>query len=247
MDLVPSLMTTHTVPNPEYDPVEAERIRVEKEKEDLERAAVESEARERRQEEEDQQVASSSKEEEAFGGGGLGLVGKLERRRSSIEEADLAFGQEEDDLDSAAAPPPKFSQRNPPPEDDDGGDIGGFDDDPFADFDARKTPTATPSIPSLVLSPPIDHSSTSKHDLPPSPPSPLPPSSPNGLTSPSRNFTDDLEPPTTPKGTGPIVGTTTQLDEPLEDVTPVLPGVSTSLSAADENITLDIRWTILSV
>jgi len=248
MDLVPSLMTTHTVPNPEYDPIEAERIRVEKEKEDLDRAADESEARECRQEEEEQ-VASSSKEEEAFGGG-LGLVGKLERRRSSVEEADLAFGQDEaDDLDPTAAPPPKYSQRNLPPEDDDGVDIGGFDDDPFANFDSRKTPTATPSIPPLVLSPSIDqHYSSSNHDLPPLPPSPLPPSSPNGFTSPSstsNHFTDHAQTPSTPKGPGPIVGTTTHLDEPLEDVTPVLPGVSTSLSAADENITLDIRWTIL--
>lgn len=234
MDLVPSLMATHTVPNPEYDPVEAVRIRAEKEREEIERREEEQEAAE----DEARRAASEAKEAEAFG--------DLKRRESSLEEdADLAFGQEEEEN---VPPPPKYSQRQLPPEDD-GGDIGGLgDEDPFADFTPTPTPSfnSTPAIPSVTISS-DDHPTPSPvSDLPPLPSSPshASPSRLGGPTSPLAASHTELE---TPTPHGPIVGTTTELDVPEEDVTPVLPGVSTSLTAADENITLDIRWTILCV
>ena len=46
------------------------------------------------------------------------------------------------------------------------------------------------------------------------------------------------EPKTTPK----IAQTTTRI---LEDTSETVPGVSTHLSAADKDVTLDIRWTVL--
>ena len=236
MDLVPSLMATHTVPNPEYDPVEAERMRVEKERDEAERREEEQEEQEER-EREATASGSTAKEDEAFG--------SSKRRPSSIDDGGLAFGQEEDDLDPTP-PPPKYSQRNLPPEDD-GGDIGGFgDEDPFSDSTSTPTVTSrpTPTIPSLTITSDDDPARPPLSDLPPLPPSPQPSSTshPNGSSSPASASQADLD---HPAPHGPIVGTTTALDVPEEDVTPVLPGVSTSLTAADENITLDIRWTIL--
>lgn len=240
MDLVPSLMTTHTVPNPEYDPVEALRIRAEKEQEEIERKEQEEEEAEEEQLRASKAATSQpTKEDEAFG--------DSKRRPSNIDEGDLAFGQEEEDLDPTP-PPPKYSQRNLPPEDD-GGDIGGFgDDDPFSEpvSTPLQSSIATPTIPSLIISSADDPSRPPSSDLPALPSSPqfTSPSRPNGSISPATSSQTELD-PSAPHG--PIVGTTTELDVPEEDVTPVLPGVSTSLTAADENITLDIRWTILYV
>jgi hypothetical protein len=243
MDLVPSLMATHTVPNPEYDPKEAARVA----KEDEEKQQQEREQAEREEEEGPPPPQYSETDASLQTGGG-------ERAGIEKEEAS-AFGQEEDDepspFDSPPTPKAKSNRLALPPEDS-GGDIGslGEDDDPFGGLSRSSPPSpplrsSSPSTPTPTLSssknlPPLNDSSNSSH--PPSSMTP-PPSASSELPSES-----DSSPP---KPTGPVVGTTTVLDAPVrpedEDVTPVLPGVSTTLTPADESITLDIRWTILFV
>ncbi|KAF9024047.1 DUF726-domain-containing protein [Hymenopellis radicata] len=60
----------------------------------------------------------------------------------------------------------------------------------------------------------------------------------------SHSESDDVPTPTTPITPNPHRGyqTTAQV---LQDTTTSIPGVSTTLSSADENVTLDIRWTVL--
>ncbi|KAF8992579.1 DUF726-domain-containing protein [Hymenopellis radicata] len=60
----------------------------------------------------------------------------------------------------------------------------------------------------------------------------------------SHSESDDVPTPTTPITPNPNRGyqTTAQV---LQDTTTSIPGVSTTLSSADENVTLDIRWTVL--
>lgn len=61
-------------------------------------------------------------------------------------------------------------------------------------------------------------------------------------TSPSADQLKTPIPQTPTTATGKTFQTTAKV---LGDTTSAIPGVTTSLSAADENVTLDIRWTVL--
>jgi hypothetical protein len=207
-DLVPALMTTHTVKNPEFDP-EAKRIA------DIEEAV--------------------KKEEEA----------KEDDIRAAVEAL------EPHDLESILDPAPAYeespSSPSPPPSsipsasiatssrtrlpsfDDDGGDIGAMimDDD---DGD----------IGSSLRSPEPSKSPGKTPPLPPPKDSPNPDSGDVDLSDDPANDADK-----TPKRAADALPETA---EPLSQENapmPALPGVSTSITAADEDVTLDIRWTVL--
>ncbi|KAI0053398.1 DUF726-domain-containing protein [Auriscalpium vulgare] len=134
-DLVPSLMTTHTVANPEYDPEDAKRKAVEREEEDAAQAL------------------------------------QVHEQGEVTEEPPPVYIETEDISQELVIEP--------------------------------TTPMASPSIP---------HSSPQSHGT-----------------------------PTT--GLGKTFTTTSRVLE--ESKSTAMPGVSTSLSSADENVTLDIRWTVL--
>jgi hypothetical protein len=250
-DLVPSLVTTYTVENPEYDPeaaITAAQEAEEQEKRDAEEAErIRIEQEEKRQaDEEAALVAAAEKlrlEEEA--GRVAREVAKIERRESAARDP---FGQ--DDVDPRTPPrsPSVKSFRSPSlrspsiksptspqtprrfPSWDDGGDIGGA-----LDPVTEAKPVGIDTSVASSLEPSADVTA---------------PTSPRAAAS-------ALEEPPTPKATPPSLEVETPSDtsaplspthQPDNFLTPLpssLPGVSTTLSTADKLITLDIRWTIL--
>jgi hypothetical protein len=234
-DLTPSLMATHTIANPEYDPLEAARVERERaEEEAMEEAARQAE--EDRQAEEARSAAEALRVEinggEEEGGNPFETASPtpnpVRRKLPSVnpDPSDLAFGQMEsprrsmsplpasDGPPASPPPPPPYSRRsvsapkvNPFREDDEGEEGGDIGRFDSDEEELRSTPKRA----ATDLSAP--ESEEKEVDAP------------------------------------KIVGTTTDLDGPLrkedENATPLLPGVSTTVTAADEDITLDIRWTIL--
>lgn len=223
-DLTPSLMATHTIANPEYDPAEAARVereRVEEAAEEAEALRLEAELKSTEQEETKDEDEEVEVEDIPFDSPPLKPV-KRSIPSVSADRSDLAFGIDSPPSSSSPLPPSSSPPASPPPppyskrsmsssapnpfgddDEDEGGDIGRFDSD-------EEELRATPKPPKIVLP-------------------------------------ESEEAEEQPK----IVGTTTDLEKPLrkedENATPLLPGSSTTVTAADEDITLDIRWTILFV
>lgn len=242
-DLTPSLMATHTIANPEYDPQEAARV-------ERERALEEEKAREEAERlAEEERVA-----EEA----------RLESEALRVEENghdELARVDDEGESPAAATPSPSFVKRSLPSINADPSDLA---------FGQASPPRSSSPLPSLSSPrpvsppPPPPYSQRSRSISTPNPfgdddaeedggdigrfdsdeedlrSTPKPPHL--DLPPAEESVEEEEEPPK-------IVGTTTDLEKPLrkedENATPLLPGVSTTVTAADEDITLDIRWTIL--
>ncbi|BGP06509.1 hypothetical protein JCM10049v2_002331 [Rhodotorula toruloides] len=222
-DLVPSLVATYTVDNPDYDPEAAEAAAKEADIAlEAETARRTAEAEQRREEE---PMAHADDVEERLGDLALGQedteaephgyvkreVRKIERRTS---EATLRSSpQSPRSPRTVRSPPETPSKRHPSAFDDfdDGGDIGSALDDPPA-----KSPSPPP-------------------DYPPAPePSDPPP----------------IVEPTTPKASASALPAYDELDERkpdnfLQPLPSSLPGVTQNLSSLDKTVTLDIRWTIL--
>ena len=153
LDLVPALMTTHTVANPEYDPEEARRKAEEKSESD---------------ESDDASISNQT------------LVNEPSHDcRKEEEETNLT------NTDQVVTAP---------------------DSAPDADFNTPNTPNTAPNTGSSVV--------------------------PNTAPDTSGVARSSLK----------QVPITTKV---LQDTTAAVPGVSTSLSTTDENVTLDIRWTVL--
>ncbi|SDA03820.1 BZ3501_MvSof-1269-A2-R1_Chr3-2g05709 [Microbotryum saponariae] len=278
-DLTPSLMSTYTVTNPEYDPeaaqaeeekLEEQRREHEAEQEEERKKAQEEETRRKKEEEarrkaqEEEQAEAERIEIEAEAtrqehlrvereGRVAREVAKLERRASLARMDPLAFAEE---FGSPASSPtrisrsssahslrslgsPKgFSPRFSPPGspssrqralDGAEGDIGGALDSPTT---RSRTTTADSEV--------NDAPSTS---------SPPPPNLPSqtvaagapaiALVAPDENEAVPIEEPSSPSLS------MHQPDNFLQPMPSSLPGVTTKLSTADKEITLDIRWTIL--
>lgn len=198
-DLVPSLVTTHTVPNPEYDPEAAREAQEEAEREaqeEAEQAAREAEAAAEKAEwlEHEQSLAEQT--------------GDLTLRESDTEAPPYPAGQSD----------PKRSKEKDRNSDDEG-DIGqstrsSEDNDAPPQYDDVPKATSPTKVSSL-------------------------PSTPKTATKPtvrteegSAEGDKDGDEPESP----------TNLVQPLPNT---LPGVTTNLTAADETVTLDIRWTVL--
>ncbi|ORY79265.1 hypothetical protein BCR35DRAFT_279395 [Leucosporidium creatinivorum] len=251
-DLVPSLVTTYTVENPEYDPeaaFTAAQETEEQEKKDAEEAErIRIEEEEKRQADEEAVLAAAVEklrlEEEA--GRVAREVARIERRESAARDP---FGQEESDPRTPPRSPSVKSFRSPSLRSpslksptsphapkrfeswDDGGDIGGALD-PVAeskpleiDTSAASSLEAAADITTPTSPPPAAAAPT---DEPPTPKATPP--------------TLEVETPSVPSTP---LSPTHQPDNFLTPLPSSLPGVSTTLSTADKLITLDIRWTIL--
>lgn len=241
MDLVPSLMTTHTIKNPEYDPEEVKRQQVARE---LERVRLETESKERERKAEAEGVAVQTSEGEeappppytkSINDGAdvtesPATPSRLERHPSppplTPRKITNPFGDDDDDdleLGREQGGPPaeapvatrarsrSIAQPISPVQDEDDGDIAGFVHDAIV---AESAPAAEDV--------PLPHD----EDEP---------------TTPKANASLSLPEKDTDRKFNPLPPE----HSPLAESAP-LPGVSTSLSKTDENVTLDIRWTIVS-
>ncbi|WVQ62738.1 uncharacterized protein L199_000886 [Kwoniella botswanensis] len=241
-DLVPALMTTHTVANPDFDPKA-------KEKADLEAIAEAEEAEaERDVEAEKQRLAGRSREE----------IDEEENPPPPYrprEESPLPrhttnpFGEDEEEEDETRNPLASSStvstSKSPPPQ------------------SGKKSKPTPARLPSLDFDE-DDGDITSMLSPPPSQ-SPRPPTSPSE-TPPPRDTNQKLRVEETDAEKTPRVkfaespeivnniveNRNSEMKEEAESEgdkapapLPSLPGVSTSLSNTDEKVTLDIRWTVL--
>ncbi|KAL7419736.1 hypothetical protein Q5752_005652 [Cryptotrichosporon argae] len=202
-DLVPALMTTHTVKNPEFDP-EAKR------QADIDAARV--------------------------------IVDDAADRGKEEHGSDVGNG-------STAAPPPPYERRAPNPFTDDGtaeetrtGDekvdststVGEEDGQEADGRQAEATKTRPPPLQTLSVTGDDDGDISAALSAP-LPSSPLPSAG-----------TTETEVPTPRVELQDIASGTEEAHEVVEaERMPSLPGVSTSLTNADETVTLDIRWTVL--
>ncbi|KAL1410336.1 hypothetical protein Q8F55_004344 [Vanrija albida] len=250
-DLTPALMTTHTVKNPEFDP-EAKRLadvaaadKAEKEAEaEKEREAKAEEALFSEENDDPappyEEAIATPPHETALPARTSSLPPSSPTKSASPVKASsparspsarkLAssptrplpspFDFDEGDGD-IGAPSSKPSPPLPSFDDDDDGDIGGSS--------ARRpsAPVESPqdigdAQPEPQLTPRLEH--TPRLEQGPSLPS---------------------DPEQTPKHANPTLPEARDnLEQELEPM-PALPGVSTSLTSADEMVTLDIRWTVL--
>lgn len=234
-DLVPALMTTHTVKNPEYDPAAAKVIHEEQEE----------------SEEEEEEEAGISKGAERAAT--LQNPPKAPSLRAGLSESD-PFGQLED---REEAPPPPYEAPKPSRKKS-SKSVNPFGDD----SDLDEGDIGSPSVPSEK----VDRPTTSKME----------PNYPEIEEGDIANTLEDLvlgnnkpdEPPSVR-----IPGESVAIPEDRTQSTPAvsaskptnaaevvergireegpkqseaLPGVSTALSKTDENVTLDIRWTVVS-
>ncbi|WWD16611.1 hypothetical protein CI109_101039 [Kwoniella shandongensis] len=246
-DLVPALMTTHTVNNPDYDPKA-------KEKADLDAAAeIESKEEEKTVESEKERLRLAEEEEEEE------RVRNAEAPPPPYEAREEASGSAFSSGRTSPVIPPPVKSVNPFGDDDDEEEAHS----PIPSSSKPKSPQPTPKPPSRlpsfdvgddddgdigsILSPPPSAQSSSSSPSPSSPPLPSPPPPETTQSPPDIESTPEHDPDKTPKvhpadhNEPPL-----QIDEPdMPAALPSLPGVSTSLSNTDELVTLDIRWTVL--
>ncbi|WVW80014.1 hypothetical protein I302_101987 [Kwoniella bestiolae CBS 10118] len=223
-DLVPALMTTHTVANPDFDPKA-------KAKADLEAIAEAEEAEaERDGEAEKERLAARSREE----------IDDEENPPPPYrprEESPLPkhttnpFGEDEDDEETSApkskSPEPEIKLKPAPIKlpsldyDEDDGDITSMLSSPPSH---SPQPPVSPQRPSLSPDDPEkDHKMTPRVKFAETP----------------EVVEDNVE------KNGQIQEEGDTEEEKAPAPLPSLPGVSTSLSNTDEKVTLDIRWTVL--
>ena len=261
-DLVPALTTTHTVKNPEFDPMAKKQLEDEKAKElemeqeeDVEPPPPYKPSEEPAVDPESQPVVADLNSPTAVTSP---LPRPSVKRRKSINP----FGDDSEEEEAASIPtPPRSNSLDP------------FTHDPSAT--ARDTPS--PHRPSSLRLPSF-HEDEDDGDIgragSPSRPSPSSTSPAMTPTSPSRSQTPTkaslkstsslalpIEPAATPRTEKPP-DSVPEIHEPEpagkpeveadpDDLSkpsglPSLPGVSTSLTNADELVTLDIRWTVVS-
>lgn len=242
-DLAPALITTQTVPNPDYDP-EAAREREEEQREEREkeeekkREEREEQERERQRVEKEQQEAlkHDRKEQEET----PATAAEVEQAPPVAEKAEgkeADIGESEDDGDigmSGEVPPPVYSakavERNLATTSKSAGDSSEADGD-AGDGDlgaGAGTPTgAAPSTPKL---------SSVEMEAQPTPKRASVP-----LADPNTAAQAAADPARDPQNTLGLTSTPQAVEPPPS----ALEGVTTQISSADESITLDIRWTVL--
>jgi hypothetical protein len=197
-DLVPALMTTHTVKNPEYDPTAAGMIA----------------------EEEEPEEATSSVEDR---------IG--DKHHSSSDPFGDSYVVED------VIPPPPYSEAHSiekkgrtsnPFGDEDEGDIGAMLSPKTPARNEKETVIPVPDLEEGDIA-------ASLQDL----------AINNGTTTPKAQSAA-LPPETPHKPTTAAEVVEMGLREEGPKHSEALPGVSTALSKTDENVTLDIRWTVVS-
>jgi hypothetical protein len=235
-DLIPALMTTHTVKNPEYDPVAAKTIREEMDEPESEMTHAE--------EVEDPQSD----------------VARVQYRTEQELSHRNTLGQEDTsaspftdpfDQDELTEPPPPPYRSSPlHTEDTKSKKVNPFGDDDDLEEEnvvaQRPTPIKTASIRGasnqLVLpdieegdiAATFDEPTTKSEDA-------VPTAAAQQETSPTEASVKLLPKPT---NATEVVKQGVREEGPKQSE--ALPGVSTALSKTDENVTLDIRWTVVS-
>lgn len=270
-DLVPALMTTHTVKNPDYDP-EARKQR------DIEEAeAAEREPIERKEAEEEEARKADENHDDTRSEGDLidhdpappyaevdpsastppAVPPKTtEDRRQSPPTSHSSSGADIHGLFSSSGNPfddgdmgdmggdiggSREDAPPPPPPKEDVGDIGSSFDDGGdigrSSLDSPAPPAKAPSSPDVNKTPKLSGGEMLSPDLSKTPKS-------GGVSDEGTPRGVHTQLPGDAKLPGDV-----QAVEPLKqgiEHMPSLPGVSTTMSTADENITLDIRWTVVS-
>lgn len=228
-DLVPALMTTHTVKNPEYDPkakMAEELGTVDEVDEEEEEAPPPYEG----------PAPSSVNVEQVDATRATSVMDEADSTRTATSlrpesKAVDPFGDDEDE-ETLSLPAPKPSTRPPPAPlhldlDEDDGDIG------------YSSPAPTPA----------PASSSQPETFPELHDSPIAVSAPSASAPPKADASEPIrDPEKTPRAAAdgqiplPVDG---EQEEEVQKGLPSLPGVSTSLSNTDEMVTLDIRWTVV--
>ncbi|BGP46620.1 hypothetical protein JCM10450v2_002467 [Rhodotorula kratochvilovae] len=243
-DLVPSLVATYTIDNPEYDAEAAElaaqegdialESEVGRDAEQKKRGRDEQARRERA--EADEARATSQDLEERLGDMALGTEGeesedlgyvrrevrKIERRASEAVLREPPSGSPRSTHPPQSPETPTKCGRSMFDAFDDGGDIGSALDSPPARSLADSPIPAHP-----------DYAPAEASADPPHPPSSDDEPTTPRATSPSLPAYDEVEPKTR------------HPDNFLDPLPSSLPGVSKTLTHLDKTVTLDIRWTIL--
>ncbi|OCF30494.1 hypothetical protein I316_07876 [Kwoniella heveanensis BCC8398] len=269
-DLVPALMTTHTVDNPDFDPKAKEKAELEA----ITEAEAEAEAEaERDAETEKERLRKDEEARREDGDTGEAPPPPYSLRdesgRSTPKKNVNPFGEDDDDeafLGSSSAkrepslasiPPlsasnPAETNRKPLPffgddVDDDDGDIASMLSPPptHAESSRSTKPAVTPSSSSTIPVSPgsseqVATNGTSRIEEPEKDPEKRPQIR-AGYIEATEAETDQIDEKNAP--------TRAEEEDDTEDGAPAplpsLPGVSTSLSNTDEMVTLDIRWTVL--
>jgi hypothetical protein len=226
-DLSPSLITTQTVDNPDFDP-EAERERAEekeREKQQVEERQAE-EAKERAQEEEARAIQESIDRERRM----RESEEAEEDTDTEVEDGDLGDLGDLGDVPKRRSGPVKPKHMLP---EDEGGDIGALSDNESAANDSISPPPPAyaeedegdiaAALDSPKVTPKILPEEKEEKSL---------------RTDPNTAARIVLDSKVTPMG----LTSTTQTIDTLPSA---LEGVTTELSSADKTITLDLRWTVL--
>jgi hypothetical protein len=235
-DLVPALMTTHTVKNPEYDPAAAKVIHEEQEESEEEQ-------------EEEEAGLSKGAEKAAISQN----PPKAPNLRAELSGSD-PFGQLED---REEAPPPPYEAPKPsrkkssksvnPFGDDsdlDEGDIGS----PSVPSEKVERPRPSKTEPNYPEIEEGDIANTLEdlvlgNNKPDEPPSARIPGESVAIPEDRTQSTPAVS-ASKPTNAAEVVERGIREEGPKQSE--ALPGVSTALSKTDENVTLDIRWTVVS-
>lgn len=238
-DLVPALMTTHTVKNPEYDPAAAQTIKEEPESD----------------EDEIQPEASPHTDPETIKSPAEPPSGM--KSPMGLSHSD-PFG---DDDEEEAPPPPYEAPKSVAPEPTrkkSSKSVNPFGDD--SDFDEGDIGSPPPTQKTVVVPaepkpeleyPPIEEGDIANtlEDLVRGKSGPDEPLSARPLEGESISETaaEPMPPenPAKPTNAAEVVQRGVREEGPKQSE--ALPGVSTALSKTDENVILDIRWTVVSL
>lgn len=270
VDLVPALMTTHTVKNPEYDP-EAKRradlAAVAKAEEEAEEAAAEGEEKGENEAAEGEKSKKEKASQEVDELDAASIHDPAPPYEESVKDDRAARREDslkQDDSRKRAPRPP----RPMPTLDDDEGDIGGALGGPEEEGDiggALGGPEEEGDIGFAISSPPPPPAkSRSPIATTTLSSTPIPEDDDGdignikvdeGVKKTSETKTGGQEKDAeegeqlAEKEEQPAEATEPPIEGPDPDdfqAMPHLPGVSTSITAADEDVTLDIRWTVVS-
>ncbi|EIW66799.1 hypothetical protein TREMEDRAFT_70052 [Tremella mesenterica DSM 1558] len=223
-DLVPALMTTHTVKNPEFDPVAKKKAEMAAEKIDEENSDTETEVppppyQEKADEHIDDPSSPSSIDPTTIPLPATSPEPSSPSPVSHIGKSIDPFGDDSDAISipsaSSSIPPTTFSRlsiSDPDPGTDDEGDIG------------TSLSTSRPQGQSSTYK--VEESTEVKGAM-------TEEQQPSELL----HVSEHIEKPPQDNNNDPT--------EMVENAMPSLPGVSTHLSNTDETVTLDIRWTVL--
>ena len=240
-DLVPALMTTHTVRNPEYDPAAARAIPEENEIAEEEHDGVEESLAQTDAQYSEKETFEDTEQKESS-------VAILEHNDMPRFSPSDPFGQEEP---LELAPPPYEAPKprreklgknvNPfgDDEDSDGGDITMLASPPVQTRSVAVTAQVLPDVEEGDIAATLEDMKVSDDRTPTASLSPT-----RGVSTLAQTAASEAKAEAKPTNAAEVVKQGVREEGPKQSE--ALPGVSTALSKTDQNVTLDIRWTVVS-